>query len=134
MERNSSESANGSKRTERERKSDGTRIRQKSRRKTANAAIAEPVISQETTIDENRWWVKAGWWAIDTSNTNSWNSAKDLVLARSKADIICTDRHARRDQILIECMNAQCRRVLFARSVQTKNLDMTVKAARNQKE
>ena len=77
-------------RTSRKRSNDGTRVRARSRRKTANETAPTPTIAEETSLDAERWWVKLGWWAVDSCNTNSWTSAKDKVLAIFHADIMCT--------------------------------------------
>ena len=37
---------------------------------------------------EERWWVKHGLWALETSNANSWKSLQTAILERSKADVV----------------------------------------------
>ena len=48
------------------------RVRRHSRKKQAGAATCAPHIKDETCVDEKRWWAELGWWAIDTTNANSW--------------------------------------------------------------
>ena len=89
-------------RKEKRRGNDGKRIRPNSRKKVANATLATPTIDAETTLHTERWWVKYGWWALDTSNTNSWTSAKDKVLTVTKADIVCTQETKVADEKKVE--------------------------------
>ena len=41
-----------------------------------------------TIVNEDRWWIPKGLWAIETSNANSWESLKHAMLSRSSADIL----------------------------------------------
>ena len=41
-----------------------------------------------TIVNDNRWWIPKGLWAIETSNGNSWDSLKQAMLGRSSADVI----------------------------------------------
>ena len=41
-----------------------------------------------TIVNDKRWWVPKGLWAIETSNANSWESLKHAMLSRSMADVI----------------------------------------------
>ena len=75
-------------RTRLKRDARGDRIRGRKRGAKAGVVGCTPTIPPETDINCKRWWVNEGWWALDSTNANSWTSTKDKVLARSKADII----------------------------------------------
>ena len=67
-------------RAQRSRDSEGKRSRKKARKKIANSAKGTPYVCEEANIDDDRWWVRHGWWAIDSVNPNSWTTAKSKVL------------------------------------------------------
>ena len=75
-------------RADRKRDENGKRLRKRTRKKMANTATDTPFVCQEGDIDQDRWWVQYGWWAIDSVNPNSWTTAKAKVLNLSSADAI----------------------------------------------
>ena len=89
-------------RASRRRKEDGTRVRTRGRRKTANTTNGTVIIDAETSLNSDRWWTKVGWWAIDSGNTNSWSTAKESILPVSKADILCTQETKIHDKGKVE--------------------------------
>ena len=72
----------------------GKRKLRVSRKKLANshpdtkeAGISEHQATDNIVVEE-RWWVKKGFWAIETCNGNSWDSLSSAMLARSEADVV----------------------------------------------
>ncbi len=73
----------------------GARKPKPSRRRKAVASLpAQSQLDQQLCPElgevatEERWWVRHGLWALETSNANSWQSLQTAILERSKADAI----------------------------------------------
>ena len=81
------------KRARRKRHPDGRRIRIATRRQRAirrfpaSNTLGEAPCEPTGLVDEN-WWAEIGLWAIDSANANSWGSAEQKVVGRSRADVV----------------------------------------------
>ena len=79
-------------RARRKRNAQGKRLRQNGRLKKLMAAVFAPIFLATTTLVDT-WWRDAGLWAIDTTNSNCFDTAQTNVLEKSKADIVMLQEH-----------------------------------------